>query len=563
MARTKTFIGLDFGAHAVKAVWLQGSAAAPRIVKREALHLPADAQDTARFVEPWLEKHGLARAVCAIALPGTQTVFQPSRLPAGDPRTPEQAAAMEVATFNDMADDHMTHDVVGFEMTHGERQLLIAMARPGVIARVQSDAILHSIRVGELVPAPVCLFNACQRFAGPAGQPSLYVDIGHSRTEIAVGPPAGILFARAYPTGGRSFTDAIARHAGLTTNQAENVKVSEAGLETDNAYAEVLTPVVDLWLGQLNSCLSVYRSQFTSPKSEIGQIVLAGGGAALSGLAEYVRAHLKLPVVSVAALPEADPHIDLRGFECAYGLALSAIGAAKSPLSLLPARVRDELVFREKKPYWIATGILLALTLAIFTASGLHTISRTRTRLAQRRTQLEAREKLAKQIEQKQARKAEIREMATPLRNILQAGPIMREVITLVANAIHPDDWISMVSDETSYFTPPDEPSPATAPRKPPKLGLREPRTPRPKKDDPPTVLPALASGVVVEGYTPNASLITVKELIHKLKLSPLVADADLLSDDRVLNPELFHAGRLAEGQDLHHFVIRVEVNRP
>ena len=563
MARSKTIVGLDIGAHAVKAVWLQPSAGGPRLLKTEILHLPADTQDTARFVEPWLAKHELTKSICAIALPGTQTVFQPGRLPAGDPRTPQQAADMEVATFNDMADDHMSHDVAAFETSPGERRLLIAMARPGVISRAQSEAAAHSIRVGDLVPAAVCVYNACQPAAGSPAQPTLFVDIGHSKTEVAVGTADGILFGRAFPSGGKLFSDAIARHASLTSNQAENAKISEAGLGEGDPYSETLAPVADLWIGQLNSCLSVYRSQFTHASTQIGQVVIAGGGALLKGFAEYLRSHLQLPVVGVTGLPGADPATDLRTFECAYGLALTLAGTATCPLSLLPERVRDDLVFREKKPYWIATGVLVALTLAIFTASGLHTISRTRKRLDKSRSQLEQREKLAKQIENRQARKAEIRQMATPLHNILQAGPIMREVINLVANAIHPDDWISMVSDETSYFTGPDEPMPTPKPRRPPKLGLREPRKEAPKKGAPPAVRPALASRVVVEGYTPDPSLVSVKNLIRKLEESTLVAEADLLSDDRVLNPELFHAGHHAQDQNLHHFVIRVEVNRP
>jgi len=67
----------------------------------------------------------------------------------------------------------------------------------------------------------------------------------------------------------------------------------------------------------------------------------------------------------------------------------------------------------------------------------------------------------------------------------------------------------------------------------------------------------------IVEGYTPNPSLKSVREMIDRLKTSPSIARVDLRSDDQVLAPTGIPELEEAEMPDFRRFVIEIEVYRP
>jgi len=568
MPRTKQIVGLDLGARTVRAVWVELVAGAPVVTRLETFALPADAPDAQGMIHAWLDKIGLAHAFCALALPGASTIFQPGRLPHGDPRTPEQAAAMDLVQFNEMAGDTMRYDLHAFDVPSepGHLFYLLAMARPVAIDHLLESAVALSIRPADLVPAPAALHNALEPLAGPHTQPWMYLDIGHQQTDVAIGLPNGMLFARSIPIGGRAFTEAIAQAASLNPIQAEARKHNDAILDGHTDLTAPLSSAVGRWLSQLNSCLSVYRSQFGGPGFAISQVVLTGGGAKLRGL----PAHLSLPVIQAAELPGLAATPKAREWvgvaDLAMGLAISIFETGPVRLSLLPAILRDEIVFKAKKPYWVAAAALGALALGVFTASGLLSLSRDRGKIMAEREELKKCEALVKQIEAIHDQEKRIGLRAAPVLQLLMGGPIARDTLTLVANSIHSNDWITLFCDEASYIPPAAELPP---PKTPPARGLfalfkDRIAAPSPQPPPPPvSAHPPLGEGqarFIIEGYTPDPSLGTVKEMLGRLRTAAHVVKADLLADDRVLPPPGMTDTDPAFRPSFRRFVIQLEV---
>jgi hypothetical protein len=572
--RARKIVGLDIGTRTVRAVWMQLQGATPRVTRVESFALPLDSQDAPQLIRTWLEKVGLDHAFCSVALPGGSAIFQPGRIPHSDPRTPQQAAAMDLVQFNEMAGDAMRYDVHAFDPPSepGHTFYLMAMARPVAIDRMLQSALLLRVRPADLVPSPVALYNALEPLAGPHTQPWIYLDIGHQQTDVAVGLPGGLLFARTVPVGGRAFTEAIAQAASLNPAQAEARKHADSGLD-DRTLGAALTAVADRWISQLNSSLGVYRSQFGGAAFAPGQVVLAGGGARLRGLAAHLSAQLRIPVIQAAALPGApaapDAALWLGSADLAAGLATTALDFAPARVSLLPAKLRDEIVFKEKKIYWIAASVFGALALGIFTAYGLSVLRSDRQKIQGERERLKRCEALVKQIHEIRKRCDLIRKRAGPVLQILGGGPLARETLTLVANSISPDDWLTLFCDESSYLPPAAEANP---PKPPPKRSpfalFRDLRT----GAAPAAALPALpaapAAGAgrpvfIIEGYTPDPSLSTVKELLARLRTATRIAKADLLADDRVLPPRDLPPEDAARLPPYRRFVIQIEVNTP
>lgn len=576
MSRVKQIVGLDLGSRTVRAAWVQLRAGEPRIVRTEQMSLPLEGGDPQALIRSWLERLGLTRGFAAGALPGAQVVFQPGRLSPEDPRTPRQAAEMELATFNDMAGDTMVSDMAAHEWSPGLRVYLMAMARPAVVAQALASIEPLGVRPADLIPAPVAMFNALIRQGGnDGGAPDLFLNIGHAQTELAIGTPRGMLFARSVPTGGRAFSEAVAKLAGVPLPQAEAQKQRDGALRVGGAFAEALRPVAERWYAQVASCLSAYRGAFGGEPFAIGRIVLAGGGALLQGLDDFLRERSGLPVTMATALRGAPGHPDLGSFDVAIGLALTALEVASAHLSLLPAKLRDEVVFREKKPYWIAASVMGALTLGVFTAGMLVALRVEARSLEAERAELRKREQLDKGITTIRQRSDALHKRCEPLARLLRGGPAMREVISLVANAISPDDWISLICDESAYL--PALPPPAKPAAPPPRAGFFVPGfrgAARPAKasaasaalsDSPPAPAPSGFDVFIVEGYTPDIGLRTVKAMMERLRTAARVRKVDLLSDDRVLPPVMPEefAGLTVEIPDMRRFVMRLEVTPP
>lgn len=577
MSRTKQMIAVDVGTRSVKAVWVHLRGSTPVISRAETFSLPMDAEEPHKLISAWIESLGLSGRFCAVALPGAQTVFQGGRIMPNDPRTPEQVAAIDIAQFSEMAGDEMLHDVFAFEPVSesGVRRYIMSMARPSAINDVLLETRLNRVRPADMVAAPVALHNAIESMADTHNEPWCYINIGHTQSEVGVGLDNGLLFARSIPVGGKLFTEAVAQATSLPLVQAEVRKHSDCGLNADNACSEQLRAAADRWLSQFNACMGVYRSQFQDRKFSIARIVLTGGGSQLKGLKEYLAEKLSMEVVFPSELPGVKDRAKKFSplYDIAFGLAVTAMRAGPTYLSLLPEDLKNEVVFRKKKPWWIAAAFFITAAMAVYSATGVYLLKRDGQQLEHEREQLRRREQIDQRIQTIREMCSQIMTNSVPLNNLLMNGPLAREILTLVASTADPNDGITLFCDENIYNPEEQEndveaQAAQTAPRSAFSLfrTLRpapRPQTPAVKAESRKKELVDPINAVfIVEGYTPNPSLKSVREMIERLKTSPAIARVDLRSDDQVLAPTGIPGLESENLPNFRRFVIEIEVKR-
>lgn len=580
MARINQIIAVDVGTRFARAVWVQLRGDKPVVTRAESFALPLDEENPHALIRAWIDKLGLARQFCAIGLPGAQAVFQSGRIMPNDPRTPQQVAAMDIAQFSEMAGDTMSYDVFAFEPAFetGARRYIMSMAKPSVVEAAIQEASSNHLRPFDLIAAPVALHNAVEALSDAHEEPWIYVNIGHSQTEVAVGLKTGLLFARSIQVGGRLFTEAVSKATGLSPVQAEVRKHADCGLREADACSEELRGAADRWAAQFNACMGVFRSQFQDRRFVPARLVLTGGGAQLRGLKEYLAAKLSLPVITSAELPGVPEayRLYVGTYDLALGLAATALKAGPTYLSLLPEDLKDEVVFRAKKPWWIAAAVMITGALALYSGAGVYFLKRDGAELDTVRQQLQRREQIDKHIQELKALGTSVFTNSVPLSGLLMNGPLAREVLSLVSSTVDPNDWITLFCDE-SIYNPKEQNVEATAAT--PQAAVRNPfalfRSIRPaapvaaqlqqekkeaaKKD----LLDPLKSVFIVEGYTPNPSLKSVREMIERLKTSPEIARVDLRSDDQVLSPTGIPELEAEKIPNFRRFVIEIEVKRP
>ena len=580
MAKPKQIIALDAGSHTLQALWLQMRGNKPVVTRADSFAMPLDAENPNEMIHQWVNKQGLSKAFCQMTLHGDRTVFQGGKIPHNDPRTAEQIAEMDIAQFNEMAGDEMEHDVVDFELANepGMRRYLMAMARPAEIEKAIRETSQMHVRPADLTPTPVALYNALEPFTPEHAEPWCFINIGDKQTDVAIGTKAGLLFARTMAVGGKIFTDAVAAETGLPQSQAEVRKQADGGLRENDACFESLRKAADRWIAQFNACLGVYRSQFPEQKlALIPRIVLSGGGARLKGFKQYLTSKLGIQTLDSSELPNIpSSYKEYAGmYDIAYGLALSATKNAVSRLSLLPEDLKDEVVFRAKKPWWIATAILMFIAMAVYSATGVYMLKRDGKLLAEEQARLKKRESIDKRIAILKTMETQVLSNSVPLARLLMNGPISREVLSLVCSSVDPDDWVTLFCDEKIYnpeeqIKPSNTSEDSGVPRNPFSL-FRTMRKTNPKGADKKEeeqatrkeLVEHLDQVFIVEGYTPNPSLKTVREMIDRLKTSPEIARVDLRSDDQVLAPTGIPELEEEQIPDFRRFVIEIEVRRP
>ncbi len=537
MAKRNQTLGLDIGHATIKATVASGDATR-RVERTELLRLPAGEFDRRTLLQRWLKEHGLIGLRTVVSLTGQQAMFQPLFLVPGDPRTIEQATAMEMVKLREIGAEGMTHGYAPFGGSAGsERRVLLTMVRPEALENTLDLVRDAGLDIADVVPAPVALFNALARQACKDATPVVFVHMGHSLTELAIGSAEGLMFARAFAGGGQLFTEVLARARQIPVPHAETAKIS-GGITLSSgepAVTAALTRAADMWIAEFQSCLAVFNSLFAQRRDRPQTVVLTGGGSLMGGFATYLQQKTGLTVSTNVPLGDEAHFNPAALWPIAAALALLPPDERICPISVLPQRLRDEQVFRRQKPYWLGAAAAAALILGVNVGAYFYDNRRMERQLQVQNASLERRKELVSQIEGIRQHTETIRDLGTPVVNLLRTGPTMRRMLSLVADAKDPKDWITLICDAPTYYA--KTPSAALYGAADETAARRHNPTSSVVLDSPTNRAPIIRQ-VIVEGYTRKLNFSSVQSLIDKINDSPLVESADLLSDDRLVPPE-------------------------
>jgi len=177
----------------------------------------------------------------------------------------------------------------------------------------------------------MAVHRACVPLGGKEGTVGI-LDIGHSRSSLAIADRGVVVMSIGVPVSGGEITELISREMGIPTGEAELLK-RQCGLDPErceNKLWKILLPVLDDMADKIRAALRYYRDRF--PKAaKPDMLYLCGGGAEFRSLDKALSRKLALrtqpsrPLENVEpphaqALPKGD---ELQ-FTTAIGLAIRA-----------------------------------------------------------------------------------------------------------------------------------------------------------------------------------------------------------------------------------------------
>jgi type IV pilus assembly protein PilM len=293
----KSVIGVDVGSTAIKVVEVRGGWRGFDIVKAVERRLPLDngqpcaSEQVAQALRELLSAHAIRPLQVVSAIPAHTTFVRNLPLPFRDPRKIRDVLKFELEPHIPSAVEDVIVDFCKIRDTEAGGCEVLAVAVPKAVMAEH----LRVLELAGLSPEIVDweIFGELNGYLAwrrhPNAVPVALINLGASKTTIAIVQEGRLQFARSVARGGNLLTESIRQRATLTTAQAEALKLSER----DRDRAQIAEPI-EAFLTQLakeiEHTLLAYSAR-AEGQAEIQEFVLLGGGAALPEALAFFSEH--------------------------------------------------------------------------------------------------------------------------------------------------------------------------------------------------------------------------------------------------------------------------------
>jgi type IV pilus assembly protein PilM len=351
------FVGIDLGSHHVKGVVVAAGVRGVQLVDAWSEPVGPVPEDDPE-VDPLgavlgaalsaLKQRRLLGLPVGITLPPALCSYRVLSFPFNDERRIAQAVQFEAEGQFPVPVDELMHGHVVVPGSGTGGRALVAAARREKLDPIQAILKRAGVDLKVMTSGAVAMAQIAARPAATPVPPSLsehglepvvmLVDLGHSSTQLVAMGVKGPRAIRSSRRGGRDITAAIAKAYGMSPSEAETAKhrdaflphnglpaMSDEQLDAGRVVARAMEPI----LREIAQTRMWLRATY---KLEVTQLVLAGGGAALQGLAPYLLEQTGLPTESFVPQGLLVKGATGRDLTCHAAALGAAFGAAKRPL---------------------------------------------------------------------------------------------------------------------------------------------------------------------------------------------------------------------------------------
>jgi type IV pilus assembly protein PilM len=341
-----------------------------------------------------LAAQGVRIRNASISLSGSVVILRFLSLPAGfkvDAKTglPFEARAMIPFDEPDPAVSMLTQDDAE-TVKSARTEVMFAVAQKKTVQGAMDIVRAARLRPAVIVNDAVALANAYEFFHGKQlGETVVLVNAGASSTSACVVEGGVPKAARVFNIAGNTFTRAVKRELAVEQEEAEKLKIlhgmtvpegrTPEEKELASRVARSLVPAVKDLSGEILRTIDVFHERRPADYPPIRRIILAGGSAALKGLAERLAADTGMtvevfrPMVNVTVkggglgIAPLEPALAV---SCGLGLSNTLLRRSlKNRLNLVPKKTRRAAIIREITPgFWrlIAVPVIAGFVFSLY-----------------------------------------------------------------------------------------------------------------------------------------------------------------------------------------------------
>ncbi|MEC9341119.1 MAG: pilus assembly protein PilM [Pseudomonadota bacterium] len=304
-------VGIDISTTAVKLLGLSAVGDKYRIDSYAVVPLPPDSMAEKNIVAVDKVGEAIQRAVqrgkvkakhAAVAVSGssviTKVITMPADLPDADLESQITLEADQYIPYS-LDEVYLDFQVIGPTANNPETvDVLLAASRSDTVDQ-RVDALEAGGMTANVVDIEAYAIEtafeliAHQAPQGGRGKTIAIIDVGATATTLNILHDGKSIFTREQMFGGKQLTEEIQHRYGLSTEDAGRLK--KTGELPDGYETEVLEPFKSLLAQQVSRLLQIFFS--SANESQIDQIILCGGSAAIQDVDQVVEANIGVPTV--------------------------------------------------------------------------------------------------------------------------------------------------------------------------------------------------------------------------------------------------------------------------
>jgi len=310
LMRKKAFVGLDLGHGTIKAVQVERTGTGWKLSRAVSAPTPPDCVKDgvvvdipamAAAIKQMLKEARMTATSAIIAVAGGTVIVRTVRIPKMPEATLRKSIKFEAGRYvpSSIEDSFIEFEILGEAPDNQMDVMIVAAPREIVESRMRSCA-MAGIDVEVVDIEAFAMYRALvESEAEPTSQQTTIalVDVGAHSTHVSVVSKGVFAMTRSIPHAGKTLTEALKGYFKLSDEDAESGKAQldltqllsdEKPLE--NPPLRVLQPHVDELIREIRRSLNYYQSQQTEQgaPNPVTKILVSGGGAQLTGLAQYL-----------------------------------------------------------------------------------------------------------------------------------------------------------------------------------------------------------------------------------------------------------------------------------
>ena len=493
MPRSQIAVGIDVGAHSLKAVVLRKTGSHVALLRTATVELGELAfiddserkdQRVAELLRGLLRKARIRRRTALVGLSGRDYFVKYLHLP---PTTPDKLRKLidyEVSEDPTSTSHQQSADFCLLDLpTRSEEfTVLVVLSRKDTLDRRLRLLKQAGIAAEHVTLNAIGLFNSYVNALDEDiynDKTTLLVDIGGEHMDVVVQRNAKLLFIRNLSLGGGRFTEAVQEEFQLPIREAEGLKLSKGAILPGHfdvaAEIDTSTPEARLSAALLEPAESIYdtlqatikycQTQTRMTNLRIDDVVLSGRAARLRGLREFLAQRFRTPVdildpfrgIETGGLPPGERDEvaeDAPSYSVAVGLALREFEEPHMRrIALLPEDLRRRREFLSHGFFVYVAAAVFALAFATMVYSSSLATTRAERELRVKKARISEAEALDKQLQDHLGLNTRLAQQTQAIQHMLDTGRRCTEVLAILKETLPAEltvDSISTVTDTPS-----------------------------------------------------------------------------------------------------------------
>lgn len=305
--REENYVSIDIGSSTIKMIEARTGTQGLEVLNWGSIPTPASAIQSNMITEPdrvadairsLIEAKGVKARKAITAVPGPAVMIKRVNLNDQGAQETDQAILYEARNFipEELDNVNLDYQVTGAAGDTGQIEVVLAAAKKDIVS-----SYADALRAGGLQPVVVdvdyfALDNMYElNYDALENQVAALVNIGARYSSINILKQGRSTFTGDVPVGGRDITEALTRDLGISSEEAERIKMGAGSGDFDEEQISMaLLPAVDALIEEIHYALSFFWTAATDERIDV--LYLSGGAAQTPELATRLAERAEAPV---------------------------------------------------------------------------------------------------------------------------------------------------------------------------------------------------------------------------------------------------------------------------